>query len=1345
MKKRIYKLISSLLILACLVSCFSIFAFAADNSQTGQASVTENDVNLIVNRTYDEGWGYQNGFTTTKVGSNKFSIEYEETEDFSYNYYCRVESIKGELGYAALEYGSSTVTYGNTIFELDIKTDDVCNFSNGAKSSSVMPVLYVKADKDYALANISNNGLLLPQKGNITNQSVPSFDIGNLGNGWIHVAYVFTVNQRQCTSCGRVHTMSDEISESAPLCCLETKTVFDPETNETREEITGGVTPQKMTKMFNIRIYYSYSDSFDPSNAIATPKKATSVNLENTYYHDINISGNLNFKSIHFGIPKNAAARGQSYLVDNVRAYSGTDVPGVKVSGYGVKVDETAAKTETIISANSGKTAIEYINSGVVMKVGSDLSLTRGVQKPIFQKDGKAYGAPVKIDGEVYVPLQPILDWVGFPMYTHDDGVSLDISTASGSTFITIGRNTATASGQTVNLKTAPKMLKDAETGAEFVVVSKDDIETLVPGCGLTYDDMGLIIISEGKDLLDRDSGLDIMLDVMKRFLFVEKSADEIYDSAKETTNNFAHPYLFATQDDFNALNSAYKAQSGDVVYDANLKAYLSSLVTEAEAIYAKYANTDDVINSTKIYLKEELVNPYVNVQSKLSNNGYSFYTGNNEELVTYAEEIRLLAFAYQVTGELKYAFIAYEMAVDLGEWKHWAPAFFVNCADATAAYATAYDWLYNVWTSEACKLDVTPIEAAIYQKGIYIGNIFTVGDTINDDINSNQGVYSVYPNATDSWNVIGTSGMVIASLAMLGSDFVKAEEGASETDAMGHIKTILGSNIQTLIQNGLDAYAPDGSYIQSPEYWSESTGALIRMIWALENCIGDSMGLTNLWGLDNTFYYAYQIEYKVAITENNTAGYDHWNYHESALGVLNTDSFLYAAEILGDDVIGAIRVEQLATKKASIWDVLAYDAKYAGVDVASANISRDYFLDSCEGFVSRSDFSDKAIYVGMMAGPNDAPTGQVDSGNFIYASRGFTWFGDLGSDTNTLYEYLNDSHRYNYYRVTGEGNNVVLLTTSSLSSTFPYGQTLNAGGVFTDYYTNDYGMYAIIDNSSVYTGKVNTATRGLLFTNNRSTVVIQDDIRFIGAQACTWIVHTAAESIILNEDGRTAYLTQKIGGKDVYLRLTIHEPGDATGLKFEKYSTKQNILSTTYKDNYSTLMGYTAENDRSNFTRLVIKQSEQVSFQCAVVIETLDVLNTNKPVEYEYTDLNRWNQSMVKETFTATELDDNYLTTPIVTDIFVYTAEAKGYVDNDRAFSIRFREFYRAMVRVASIIKTYEPTGELTNVINKVNPDKDPREEYQEYLVKFDFFRAEINSYVTDTQSLSTYITGYN
>ena len=129
MKKRFTKLVSSVLILAFLISAFSVLAFANTGSTEshGAAAVSESGMELIINRPYDEGWGYSNGFGTNEVGDHKYTIDYEEDENSDYNYFCRIESTDVTTGYLELTYGSNAPELTYTILEMDLKLDDVNN------------------------------------------------------------------------------------------------------------------------------------------------------------------------------------------------------------------------------------------------------------------------------------------------------------------------------------------------------------------------------------------------------------------------------------------------------------------------------------------------------------------------------------------------------------------------------------------------------------------------------------------------------------------------------------------------------------------------------------------------------------------------------------------------------------------------------------------------------------------------------------------------------------------------------------------------------------------------------------------------------------------------------------------------------------------------------------------------------------------------------------------------------------------------------------------------------------------------------------------------------------------
>ena len=319
-----------------------------------------------------------------------------------------------------------------------------------------------------------------------------------------------------------------------------------------------------------------------------------------------------------------------------------------------------------------------------------------------------------------------------------------------------------------------------------------------------------------------------------------------------------------------------------------------------------------------------------------------------------------------------------------------------------------------------------------------------------------------------------------------------------------------------------------------------------------------------------------------------------------------------------------------------------------------------------------------------------------------------------------------------------------MIITTAALANQFPSGQALEAGGELAEYYVSDYGMYAILDNS-VYLDKAQRARRGVLFTNDRSTVVIQDEIEFKGAQACAWVAQTAAESIIISEDGKTAVLTQTIDGVTLFLRATIVEPGGA--LKFEKMSTVgKNLLASTNAANYSTSNKGAPEYDRTGRQRLVIRQSEQSIFSCAVVFEVVNTANSRDLVKYEYKEMNLWDESMVTETFVPTTKNENLLTSPSVNDISKYTEEATGYIPSGSAFSMKLEAFYKAMVRVAGAVKFFKPTGALNEDSKNAVPDAiDAMPNYEKNLESYALFREDVNYYMTVAQTIGTYITGFN
>ncbi len=1440
MKNKLTRIISLLLIIASLVSCLTVFSFAEETEDENPNAGST----LVYYRGFEEGWAHDNAMYVDDM-ENKFYIDYEETKDFDYNYFLRMETVNGANGYMEMRYQAYQPRTGDAVVSFDIKTDEFTDFK---ADDGVVSIRTPGGSQDRVttyLAAIKDGNLRLPNAGGTYTSCynvITSLDDA-IKNDWVRVMYVFHMGDegsnpdadyRMCTGCYKRYKKSDC---GADITCGAT----NPKDGKA---CTAKLDTSKMHESISVRVYVGLASTFDhtKATAVSSSKKLTdpisNFNKGGTFYYDTSFAyknGKARaFDFVRCGLPLHNKTQaeideiyGMSYCIDNLAIYNGktgmnpVDIDDILTLGtedkpYGEKVDSTAAKVIEILSGSGQKSNLQYVDEALLMKVGVEYGLYAKTKKPVLYDDatGKAYGAPIKSGGKVYVPFQAVIDHIGYPSFKHDDNLSYDFATDKGSALLTIGRDTATVNGELVALNAAPMMVADDETGKEYVVLTIEDVELLFEGYYVTYDDMGLIIISEKDDLLNRDHDLAVMLSYMCMFIYDYKTGNEYYNQTKAKTQNFTHPYLHATQDQFDLYHEVYTNAKDDPV----LKGYLDKIVasvlarnsnTKARARSASNASDgydtfyygfeawladDKNIDSTGkgTYLSgvtklvEELnqdgsvkrtyyengavLNPHdlegnakaitnYTYESRYYNSAYDYDGGRLNEAANYNNFIKDLAFCYQVTRKEVFGRLAYEAAIAMSKWKHWGQGHFLNCADATAPYAIAYDWMYNAWKSWG--YDLTPIENAIWKlgisEGILVSGLGPTGAPVCS-LPRKQGTAAFYTTMNNNWNAVCTSGMVTGALAILGIDYLVANDtnrpnvdgkhvNLDTTTMVKNSKAILENNTKTLANNGLGMYAPDGSYIESPNYWRYSTNSLFQMIWSLMSATGDDSGFLNMWAMDKTFYFAVQSEFpsfiKTDTNGNQSTGYQFWNYHDSQQDSMDSSMFFYAAEVLGQKALAAIRLQQLERKSVTIYDVLAYKPEYAEMNPQEAfgELELTYVFESCEGIVSRDYFGDGCLYTGIMGNMNDASHAQIDSGNFIYANKNYTWFCDLGSENYNVYGYFNNNdYRYAYYRMTAEGNNVICLTSDE--ETAPWGQVLNGGGELVDYKYNEYGMSAIIDNAAAYGALVTSCLRGMLFTNSRKTVVVQDEIVFEGTYSISWLAQTGA-NIEISEDGRTAYLIKEIPVEygssekvEQVIRCSIVSPDPR--FTFTVKPATQNILNATLKPGASVGKGGVDEKDRSNYNRLVI-ESSGLKFNCAVVIEAVPNKNTTaaeQPVEYEWNIMRQWE---IAESFNAVIQDENAITKAKLYDIKEFGDKANEYMLEETAFSNRLHEFYQAMARASAAVVTFMEQMFLS--------EPALAQSYKTYLVnaaKYEVFKKEVNQSVKDIASIGLSIGGY-
>lgn len=1268
MKNKWNRVLALLLIVASLLSVFSIFTSAAGST-----------IALYINRNFDEGWDYNNGLTANHADS--FEVDYEFDDNFDYNYFLRFTADSNAASYVKVAI-DKPVTQDGSVFQVSLKLDNAEGVDLGTVLQAETTAGYI-----HNMLAINSNQLF------VYNETTPIASLGT--DRWCRLTFVTNWSSRLCT-------VTAEIAGEDP--------------------------------------------------AIVTV--------------DLGIGDEIAaIKEYRLGSTERADAEVQSYRIDDLRVYNGTVVAlsdkEVDDIGFGTLV-KTSAERTVIPDGSVTKTQDDYMKEGVLMKVRCNWCLFENQRQKIYaaaDKKETPYGAPVEVDGVIYVPLDVVLAYLGLNddahRYIHPDLQSYDISTGAGATtYISVGRDSAVVNGERVSLVAAPAFMTTKIDGQtySYVVIAMDDVETLFASPSttgkkafVTYDNMGLIIICEKDNVISRDekNGITNMCTWMKKFLFDLPTGEQIRADVKEHTNNYDHPYLYANQERFNTLRAVWLAEDEDEFlalcdedealdrtgWSEYLHRYLVSKVKDSETRLKYYCDLDP---ETEAYLgmndkgyQYYAINPYYE-QWPQYNDGYDD-GGRSSPHTSYVQE---QAFAYQITRDTRYARYVYDALVLLGQWEHWGPTHFLNCADATDPTATAFDWAYDGMIEAG--LDPFPAGDAIYRNGVYEGYLSIVERRCEHTI-PRMSVGWDWLDNWDNWNAVCNSGMTIGCLALMQYDEYTEVIDKQMTKIMPH-----------MCLTGLVEYAPDGSYYESASYWSYGTGNLTQMSAALYSAAGTDYGIFDAWGLDKTWYFA---------AHSQSSDYQLWNYHDAGTGgSQSTEWFCYAGMKLGDEGLIALREFQSRTKVGyTVWDAIWYRPDLEGLEEVPLPLS--YFAEGMDGWMGRSSWDRGAIYACIIGGDNDVAHGDLDSGSFIYFNHGYQYVCDIGCDNYNTYSFFGTSGpRWCHYKEGAEGQNSIIMTSHQDDSAMMYGMNAWTGwGEMYKVGETGYGAYALIDNQNCYNkgrtddSYITYARRGLLFTNNRRTVVVQDEMSFKGLETVVWIAHKyKSYSYRMSDDGRQLWYTVLNSmGEELTVRLSIVSKN--TSFKFEIIDTYEFLLDATYRPGESLALGGTQdEHDRSAFERAIIRCENQLMVNLAVCIEEVENNKDDSPVFYEWEDMNKWNPvapdtpdvDPEEEEQPEVDPEEESRMIPQMSHILTYGTEFNTYYSSGEVFGAKFGKAYAALVAIYRATQAFKPSGYNGQIKDRYN-------DYLGWKNDYDTTRDSINASEAQVVAYSEFMMG--
>ena len=1207
MKSKFLRILALILVMSSLLSMFAIFASA--DEATGEDGETadkgDNNVELMYYRTYDEGWDIFNGMglqrnNATSENLTSFEIDHETTVEGKYNYFWRM-TVGDDTTHQFLQMTGAEKNNVGSVFEFDFMTDDVTSIAN--------PVIFNTKGESTSDRYACNLMKIQDNKVYFLGSSVSTLQI-------------------QPGAWTRIQIIADY-------------------TYEPTESELAAIADKPSAEYFRLYIKYGPADG-----------SSTMQLLNDEPLVCLAPAGNgiklIRFQTSASDFPAGKDSNsGNSICFDNVKYYEGTNeiVNLTKDMGHGLNVNEQYPITEEILGGSDVAGSANDIGAALSMKVGVDYCYLNKARTAIFEKDGVAYGAPVKVDGKVMVPLLTVLKYIGYTATIHPDEVYVDVPTGlTPAVHLKVGKNEAYMGGETIQLDAAPGYInagKDSEgNDLNYLVIALSDVDKLFEGYYTDYDDMGYMVVGKYANMLDRDENLVMMLTIMKKFVFDYYDGDRIYNDILEHTN-FEHPYIFANGDQLEMLYNEYtqlqaEKDAGTLV-EGSERYWMwygyNKILENGQWYYTVFAKPDE--NDTfdtyaglmsdeeyfETYGKERggrsLNQPYLNAS------GYD--EGGRSPITNRTQALEAMAYAYALTRDDKYLQLAYEVAIVLGSWTHWGPGHFLNCADSSNDFAVYYDWTYQGYMSlvergvkrinedgQEEDYDVAVLAEILARQGVHEGYLSTNG--LCDHVSPVVGLGgSSYSQRTNNWAAVCVGGMTVASLVVL--------DGHAGEQYVEEAKYILGENLKSLLDLGMDIYAPDGAYIEGPGYWNYGTNTFFRMCAALDSATGTNYGLMDCWGIDTTCYYACH-------TEDNNSNY--FPFHDGSVGSQDTSYFFYVANYFGDATLYDVRLNQINSryKTATVIDMIYYPRD---IEIVADEIQLDYYSESIDLFATRSSWQEDGLFASMIGGKNKVSHGQIDAGDFVYHNGGNIWIYDLGTENYNCTGFWPDSTRYRFYVMKPEGNNTVAIASDTA---VPYGQLLSAEAKAYAWGSNEHGAYVAYNMGDALGSNVSKWERGMLLTNDRKTTVIQDQITFRNTQKVYWFAHYSinnVNNVLLSDDGRTAYLREYMGtdehGQPIYQTLRLSIVAANQTLKFQMMTTYQFIHndknSGTYSPDEIIALGGAAENSRSQYRKLAISSGEALGFEVAVVIELVDDETIGKKTElevgYEFQSMSSW------------------------------------------------------------------------------------------------------------------------
>ena len=607
----------------------------------------------------------------------------------------------------------------------------------------------------------------------------------------------------------------------------------------------------------------------------------------------------------------------------------------------------------------------------------------------------------------------------------------------------------------------------------------------------------------------------------------------ELSEELEKISSNIQHPFILADKADFDIARNEYKNNLfSDYTYGLNKFVFDNANALLDMNLYPVLEYVLDEEDSI-LPISREVISRMV-----------------------------ILGYAWQVTGENRYAERAWAELENVCGYDDWCTGHFLATAEMAFAVSIGYDWFYDYLTAEqrdylAAKTFEYAVKPALSKN--YLKNWFTW--------------------SKNNWNSICYSGIGIACMTF--SEYF--------SDESAEFLSMCYANMPIAFEN----FTPDGVYAEGPGYSQSGMNSVVFFVATSKNYFGTDFGMSDIDGFKELGYFPVYITTPTGVFNfgDNKARMCftpslHWYASEYDAPLLSVYQMWDTAEDFVPDTSG--NVERSGSGKEDALSLLWYNRAYTPETVSFDNEPLAVHLKSDVGqplVLMRSGYLDKnATFAGVKAGYNYTNHGDLDIGTFVFDSMGERWAEELGPGSYDAPDYFVNfpaGGRWKNYCKRAEGQNTLVINPEmTLDDQYAFAEcdfdyfneTVNGGECRIDM-TDAYRMNGAKD-----------VSRTFELYDNRTSLRITDKINCVIPSEIYWFMHTKAE-ITVSDDRKTAIL--ELNGKK--MKATLCNDGEFSVMSAESLTGK-----------------YEYDEDYSDICKLTVHLEDTASATICITLEPM-------------------------------------------------------------------------------------------------------------------------------------------